>query len=248
MLHGVTFRQMQDKLRSRILTNEVGHITATLGRPMGTPGIQCASRASWYPKPLLLVALAALALAATGLQAQLLDPIASPRKLSDPYRPTQPTITCTTGRAALIGHAGRQAATIEMVVALGVAYVVLGGVVFASVASFRLLSDKIDSFFALLIPKPADIQGLRTAPLDEDFSPFNFEQLRKPKAKRNSSDLASGRPPEAATSPKVSMPPALEVLQPFPRARRTSLGWPDRANHLLVLPARRRRYTTSRRI
>ena len=179
MLDGVTFRQMQDKLRARILSNEAGHITATPGRPMGTPGIQCASRASWYPTPLLLVALAASAFAATGLQAQLLDPIASPRKLNDPVRPTQPAITCTTGRAALIGHAGRQAATIEMAVALGVAYVVLGGVMFASVASFRLLSDKIDSFFALLIPKPADIQRLRTVPLDEDFSPFKFEQVRK---------------------------------------------------------------------
>ena len=37
---------------------------------------------------------------------------------------------------------------------LGVAYLVLGGVIFALGASFRLLSDKVDSFFALLIPEP----------------------------------------------------------------------------------------------
>ena len=66
MLGGVTFRRMQDKLRARILSNEAGHITGTLGRPMGAPGIECESRAFWYPKPLLLVALAALAFAATG--------------------------------------------------------------------------------------------------------------------------------------------------------------------------------------
>ena len=203
MLDGVTFLQMRHKPQAKILSNEAGYITAILGRPMGTPGIECASRVSWYPKPLLLVALAALVFAAAGLQAQLPDPIASPRKLSDPVRPTQPTITCTTGRAALIGNSGRQAATVEMVVALGVAYVVLGGAMFASVASFRLLSDRIDSFFALLIPKPTDIQGLRSVPLDEDFSPFKFEQVRKPSAKLKSSDLASGHPPEAATSPKV---------------------------------------------
>ena len=44
--------------------------------------------------------------------------------------------------------------TIETVVALGVAYVVLGGIILALAASFRLLSDKVDSFFALLIPEP----------------------------------------------------------------------------------------------
>jgi hypothetical protein len=202
MLDGVTFLQMQDKLRARILANEAGLIATIFGRLIGAPGIKCASRPSWHPK--LLVALAALAFAVMGLQAQLLDPIALPRKLSDPVRSTQPAITCTTGRAALIGHAGRQAAIIEMVVALGGAYVVLGGVMFASVASFRLPSDKIDSFFALLIPKPADIPGLRTVPLDEDFSPFNFEQVRKPRAKLKSSDLASGRPPAAATSPNTT--------------------------------------------
>ena len=125
--------------------------------------------------------------------------------------------------SSLIGHAGRQAATIEMAVAFGVAYVVLGGAMLASVASFRLLSDKIDSFFALLIPKPADIQGVRNVPLDEGFSPFKFEQVRKPRAKLKSSDLASGRPPVAATSPKVSIPPALEVLQPLPPSQADQL-------------------------
>ena len=39
MLDGVTFRQMQDKLRARMMSNEAGHIAAILGRPMGTPGI-----------------------------------------------------------------------------------------------------------------------------------------------------------------------------------------------------------------
>ena len=46
------------------------------------------------------------------------------------------------------------AVTIETVVALGIAYVVLGGIILALAASFRLLSDKVDSFFALLIPEP----------------------------------------------------------------------------------------------
>ena len=44
--------------------------------------------------------------------------------------------------------------TIETVVALGVAYVVLGRIILALAASFRLLSHKVDSFFALLIPEP----------------------------------------------------------------------------------------------
>ena len=44
--------------------------------------------------------------------------------------------------------------TAVTVVAMGVAYVVLGGIIFALAASFRLLSDKVASFFALLIPEP----------------------------------------------------------------------------------------------
>ena len=197
-----------------VTSGDGNQVRPSAGLKLARPGMP--SRFCWSH-------LAALAFGATGLQAQLLDPIASPRKLGDPVRPTQPAITCTTGRAALIGHAGRQAATIEMAVALGVAYVVLGGAMLASVASFRLLSDKIDSFFALLIPKPADIQGFRNVPLDEGFSPFKFEQVRKPRAKLKSSDLASGRPPVAATSPKVSIPPALEVLQPLPPSQADQL-------------------------
>ena len=52
------------------------------------------------------------------------------------------------------GKSGFSVVTIETVVALGVAYVVLGGIILALAASFRLLSDKVDSFFALLIPEP----------------------------------------------------------------------------------------------
>jgi len=83
-----------------------------------------------------------------------------------------PVITFILGRAGLIGQTGRQAT-----IAVGVAYVVLGGVLFALVASFRLLNDKVDSFFSLLIPEPVSTRGLRKIPpLDEDFSPFKFDQ------------------------------------------------------------------------
>jgi len=69
-------------------------------------------------------------------------------------------------------------------------------------ASFRLLSDKVDSFFALLVPEPTGTRSLRTIlPLDEDFSPFKFE----PSAKQEASRLAPGSPPEASTSPEVSI-------------------------------------------
>src|SRR4029077_17884579 len=88
-----------------------------------------------------------------------------------------PAITFIVGRAGLICQRGRQATMIEIAVAVGVAYVVLGGVLFALVASFRLLNDKVDSFFSLLIPEPASTRGLRKIPpLDEDFSPFKFDQ------------------------------------------------------------------------
>jgi len=52
------------------------------------------------------------------------------------------------------GKSGFSVVTIETVVALGVAYVVLGGIILALAASFRLLGAKVDSFFALLIPAP----------------------------------------------------------------------------------------------
>ena len=54
--------------------------------------------------------------------------------------------------------------TIETVVALGVAYVVLGGIILALAASFRLLSHKVDSFFALLIPEPVPHPFAQGAP------------------------------------------------------------------------------------
>ena len=213
---------MLDKLGATILSNEVDQVTAALSPAVGTRRIQRASRVSWHPKLLLLVALSALAFTATGLQAQ---PLASPSRLGDPVQRTQPTITCTTGRAALIGHAGRRAPTTDMLVVLGGTYVGFGGAIFALVASFRFSGNKMDSFFALLIPEPTGIQGLWPLPPDGDFSPFKFEQVQKPCAKLEASDFASGRPPEAANPPKISLPPAVEVLplELLPRAKRTAL-------------------------
>ena len=69
--------------------------------------------------------------------------------------------TYVVGHAGLIGRIGEQATTIEMAVAFGVTYVVLGGILFVLVASFRSLSDQVDSFFALLIPEPTGIPGSR---------------------------------------------------------------------------------------
>ena len=158
---------------------------AALGAPLETPGIGRTIRVSRYPKALGLAALVALVFASTCLQAQLVNP--SPPRLSE-ARPTQPVITCTVGSAGFLGNAGRQAGTIEMVVALGVTYVVLGGVLFALVASFRLLGDKVDSFFAPLIPKTTGARVSRTIPpLDEDFSPFKFEPQSEPCAKQEAS-------------------------------------------------------------
>ena len=85
-----------------------------------------------------------------------------------------PVITCTVGSAGFLGNAGRQAGTIEMVVALGVTYSFgRGSRCFGG--SFRLLGDKVDSFFAPLIPKMTGARGLaHYSTLDEDFSPFKF--------------------------------------------------------------------------
>jgi hypothetical protein len=217
-----TFQQMRIALGARILTNEPDKIAAASPE---TPGIECAVRVSRYPRPLLLVVLIALIFGATGLHAQLVTPLASPPGLSDVVRLTQPAIMCTVGRAGFIGHAGRQAATIEMVVARGVAYVALGGAIFALVASFRLLGDNVDSFFTVLIPEPNGTRGLRIIPsLDEDFSPFMLEPVSEPSAKQEVSRLAPGSPPEALKSQEVSIPPTLEVprLDSFPRARLTA--------------------------
>ena len=121
-----------------------------------------------YPNPLvLLVALIALAFASATLQAQILPPAqlqqfdAVVQRASgfETYR--LPAITSTVGHAGHFGQTGQQEKSVQMVVALGVAYVVLGGLVFALAASFRLLSDKVDSFFAPLIPKPAGARGLK---------------------------------------------------------------------------------------
>jgi hypothetical protein len=220
-----TFQQMRIALGARILTNEPDKIAAASGLPPETPGIERAVRVSRYPKPLLLVVLTALIFGATGLHAQLVTPLASPPELSDVVRLTQPDIMCTVGRAGFIGHAGRQAATIEMVVARGVAYVALGGAILALVVSFRLLGDNVDSFFAVLIPKPNGTRDLRIIPpLDEDFSPFMLEPASELNAKQNTSRLAPGSPLEASNSPEISIPPTLEVprLDSFPRARLTA--------------------------
>jgi hypothetical protein len=104
----------------------------------------------------MLVALAILGFVATTLPAQGL----TPRQLLEfnavwqqasfeTYR--LPVITCTVGRASLIGQTGRQVTTIERTAAL-LAYVVLGGILFVLVASFRLLSEKVYFFFSLSIP------------------------------------------------------------------------------------------------
>jgi hypothetical protein len=178
----------------------------------------------------LLVALAMLVFTATTLSAQSLTPTqlhefnAVVQRASDFETYRLPVITCTVGRAGLIGQAGRQEASIEMLAARGVAHVLLGGVLFALVASLRLLGDKVDSFFALLIPKPIGARCSRTIPpLDEDFSPFKFEPAHEPSA-QEASRLAPGSPPETSASPDVSIPPALEVprLDPLPRARLTA--------------------------
>ena len=179
----------------------------------------------------MLVALAILGFIATTLPAQGLTPsqlqefnAVGQQASFETYR--LPVITCTVGRASLIGQTGRQVTTIERTVAL-LAYVVLGGILFVLVASFRLLSDKVYSFFSLSIPKPTGIQGLRTdPPPDEDFGPFKFEPAPELNAKQNTSRLAPESPLEASNSPEISMPPALEI----PR-----LGMPPRARPRRIL-------------
>ena len=85
------------------------------------------------------------------MQLQEFNTAVQPASTFETYR--QPVITIV-DRAGLIGNEGPHAVAIETVVALAVAYVVLGGIILALAASFRLLSDKVDSFFALLIPEP----------------------------------------------------------------------------------------------
>jgi hypothetical protein len=142
----------------------------------------------------VLVSLAMLLFTATILPAQGLAPtqlqefnvVVHRASGFETYR--LPVIIFTVGRAGLIGQTGRQATTIETAVVLGVSYVVLGGILLALVASFRLLNDKVDSFFALLIPEPTSTRSLRTIPpLDEDFSTFKFEAPSEPSARQEAS-------------------------------------------------------------
>ena len=138
---------MRIVLGTRILTNALGQAAAAFGLPMGTPGVFCAV-VSRYPKWLtVLFALIMLAFATATLEAQSL----APTQLQEFNTAVHPASRFETyGRAGLIGNEGPHAVTIETVVALGVAYVVLGGIIFALAASFRLLSDKVDSFFAFV--------------------------------------------------------------------------------------------------
>ena len=149
---------MRIVLDTRIHTNAPGHAAAAFGLPMRTTGVFRAV-VSRYLKPLtLLFALIMLAFATATLQAQSraamqlqeFNTAVQPASRFETYR--QPVITIV-DRGGLIGNEGPHAVTIETVVALAVAYVVLGGIILALAASFRLLSDKVDSFFALLIPE-----------------------------------------------------------------------------------------------
>ena len=157
--------QMRVALGAKILTNEPDKVAAGLGLPIGTPGIVRVVRVCRYPKPLgLLVALIAMAFATATLQAQILSPMQE-HEFDTAARPASSVATyrlpATVGHAGHFGQTGQQEKSVQMVIALGVAYVVLGGLVFALAASFRLLSDKVDSFFAQLIPKPTGARGLK---------------------------------------------------------------------------------------
>ncbi len=222
------FAQMKIGLGARILLNARGKVAAALGPRAGAAGIVHAVRVSQSPLA-VLIALAALAFVATSMDAQAdaatferENAAAVPRQMEvDDY--PEPVITCTVGRAGFIAQEGRQGATIERVVALGVAYVVLGGILFALVVSLRLLGEKVDLFFALLIPKPTGARGLRTIPpLDEDFSPFKFE----PSAKQTASSLAPGWPPAASEPPKTSTPLLITITPP-----RSKPEWPTEVSN-----------------
>ena len=79
-------------------------------------------------------------------------------------------LTKTVDGETFPANCGLSVVTIETVVALGVAYVVLGGIILALAASFRLLSDKVDSFFALLIPEPVPRSLRTTGPRGSRFA------------------------------------------------------------------------------
>ena len=152
---GGTFMQMRIVRDTRILANAPGQTPAAFGLPMGTLGFRAVL--CRYLKPLtVLFALIVLVFATATLEAQTL----APTQLQEFNTAVQPATRFETYRqhviaaAGFIGDEGPHAVTIETVVALGIAYVVLGGIILALAASFRLLSDKVDSFFALLIPEP----------------------------------------------------------------------------------------------
>ena len=155
---GGTFMQMWIVRGTRILTNAPGQTAAAFGLPMGTLGFRAVL--CRYLKPLtVLFALIVLVFATATLEAQTL----APTQLQEFNTAVQPATRFETyrqhgiaavGGSGFIGHEGPHAVTIETVVALGIAYVVLGGIILALAASFRLLSDKVHSFFALLIPEP----------------------------------------------------------------------------------------------
>ena len=186
--------------------------------------------------PIRMVTLFVLACAASTLPAQSLIPVpqqefnAVAQSTSSLKIHREPVITCTVGRAGFLRNAGRSATVVETTVALGVSSIVLGGTLFALVASFRLPSEKVDSFFACLIPELAG--RLRPPqPLAEDFSPFKFE----PGAKQEAASFAQGSPPDTSRMSEVSIP-ALDAprLHLFSRASPTTRrrfprlgGWPS---------------------
>ena len=153
---GGTFMQMRIVRGTKILTNAPGQTAAAFGLPMGTLGFRAVL--CRYLKP-LTVLFALMVFATATLEAQNL----APTQLQEFNTALQPAtrfetyrqhVIAAVGRSGFVGHEGPHAVTIETVVALGIAYVVLGGIILALAASFRLLSDKVDSFFALLIPEP----------------------------------------------------------------------------------------------
>ena len=150
---GGTFMQMRIVRGTKILANAPGQTAAAFGLPMGTLGFRAVL--CRYLKP-LTVLFALMVFATATLEAQTL----APTQLQEFNTAVQPATRFETYRqhviaaAGFIGDEGPHAVTIETVVALGIAYVVLGGIILALAASFRLLSDKVHSFFALLIPEP----------------------------------------------------------------------------------------------
>jgi hypothetical protein len=155
---GETFMQLRIVRGTRRLTNALVQAAVAFGLPRGTSGVFRALL-SRYPQLLtVLFALIMLPFATVTLEAQLLaqtqlqefNTAVQPATRFESYR--KPVIPMV-GRSGSISHEEPHGVTIETVVALGV-YVVFGGIILALAASFRLLGDKVASFFALLIPEP----------------------------------------------------------------------------------------------